>query len=710
MSIVLIFVCLQDPEWTGKLDLRSYVMEGQKDASRYFEYRDFPLPVQLALLEIDSPRAEEDTATFSLRITELAQETMSLSMEWARLGEYKMSLTWDRIPHRYGFNATTLYTGVGTSHMEIANATQAALQGLTPLATANTLRGFVVAGSRDEDGLGIQRDRIAFDFEWMTGRPWRVDVGIEYEQKEGMRPKWGSFGFGTTVQVVEPIEYSMWTFRIGAAYIEKPIDLHLTYSANIFESREDSLVWDNPFRSTDIATNTSQGRQSLESGNLMHHLSFVAGYDVSTRVRVNAQADWSYRYLRTLLQPYTINTVIVPPVLPDDDFTGQVFTSRYQLSMNLRPLDPIDLKIYGRIYQFEDHREEIVFPGFVRTDTTLTVAQFENEPLSYSQWAAGFTETIRLSGINSKIKPGYEYRQWDRENRQVGKVVEHAVQLGFDTRWSDAVQTQITAGAERREGVGAKKIRDRTELLFMEMKDQSDRERFLASIGMTLAFSDQATASLKYAVTYDDYDVEFGLRNASWHQGLVDVSIGRWLSVYAAYDQYETRQKGRQWVPGGAGDPSVPASAATESPSNWHVIAREYVYTVGLRPEWEIIENTFRASADVACVWNRSWIGTRSPIGPAAVDANAFEPLDLFDAENSERISVHARLTYTPAEKVEFYVGYHFDSFMSENFYNDGISPVPILPNGNFAGAYPLRLRYEDATLHLGYIGFSVRY
>lgn len=715
MNLILILLCLQDEDgWSGRIDLRSYVMDGQENASRYFEYRDFPLPAQLALFELRSPRAEDVETLFSMRITELPQDSMSLALQWVRLGEYKLSFQWDRIPHHYGFNATTLYTGIGTSHMQINNATQAALQGLNALATANTLRNFVVAGSRDVNDLMVQRDHLALAFEWQAGGPWSVEAAIEYDQKEGLRPKWGSFGFGTTVQVIEPVEYSSWTFRVGASYVEKPIDLHLAYSVNILESREESLVWDNPFRATDAANNPSQGRQSLDAGNLMHHLAFTAGYDVSSRIRMTAQADWSVRLSCVDLLPYTINTALAPPVLPEDEFSGEVFTSRYQLSTNVRPVDEIDFKIYGRFYRLDDRREEIVFPGFVRTDASVIAGQIENHALSYTQWAAGAVETIRLSVISTKVKPGYEYRQWDREHRQVGKVYEHAFTLGIDTRWSDSVQTQFGAGFARREGVGAYKIHDPSEFLYIRMKDQSDRDQLQGSLGMTLILSPSASANLRYAVTYDNYDVEFGLRDSSWHQGLVDVSWavaeGVSLSLYVAYDQYETRQKGRQWAQGGAGDPNLPASAPFENPSNWSVFTRDYVYTVGTRTEWQIVEEKCRAMADVSYVWNRAWIGVDSPVGPAAQDLNAFEPFGMFHAENAERISVHVRLTHVPAEHVEFYVGYQFEGFMSENFYNDGISPVPILPNGNFAGAYPLRLTYEDATLHLGYIGFSVRY
>jgi MtrB/PioB family decaheme-associated outer membrane protein len=589
------------------------------------------------------------------------------------------------------------------------------------------------------DDVMVQRDRVGAEFNWVGVQNWKFTAGADFEHREGVRPMWGSFGFSNTVELLQPVNYDSWTFRTGVSYGAEPWTVGVFYTASFFENHDDSLVWDNPFRNVNATAanayavlNTSgarEGRLAAAADNSMHEISVRAGYNLSPEARLDATASWSWRFSSVDLQPYTINTAIVtgaaanvgtapfnafdPANLPASDFNGEMFIQSYGLALSWRPISIVDTKFYGRFYELDDRRDEIEFPGYVRADATWLNAPAENELLSYDRWSAGVTNTIRVAALSSKIKPSYEYTQWDRENRNVGKVTEHSVGLGYDTQWTDGITTKIGAGFARREGSAYKPL-DPAVLTFMRMFDQSDRDRLRGSAEVDVALSENVEASLRYQVTYDDYDSHFGVRDSAWHEASVDVVVkvseAFDCTAFFAWDRYELRQKGRQWAPGGIGDPATPAAAAEENPNNWISDTVDQVYTVGLRPRWIIVKDKADASLQATYVFNRADIDLSSPVGAAAADLNNFEPGDLRPSEYAERVSLQLRVTIAVDEHARFVIGYEMDYLFSSQFGQEGLSPVPTTPAGAYAGAYPLRLSYPDSTLHIGYIGLSLRY
>jgi hypothetical protein len=108
-------------------------------------------------------------------------------------------------------------------------------------------------------------------------------------------------------------------------------------------------------------------------------------------------------------------------------------------------------------------------------------------------------------------------------------------------------------------------------------------------------------------------------------------------------------------------------------------------------------------------VWNFGAIDLESPLGTAANDANAYRPLDLRDAEDSDRHTGTVRLSWQASPTLQAFAGYEVDSFASRNFRIEGMTAVPTTPAGAYAGAYLLNLAHPNAIVHIGYVGLTVR-
>lgn len=729
-------------DFDGELRARGLGYTNQEKAGRYLEYRDVPQGGALDHLHFWNRRRSDDLYYFRTSATDVAQEDQRVDLEGGRYGMFDLRVTYDRIPHRFGNDAITLYRGVGSGTLTLDDSIQRDLQASTSSNNAAFRLGRHLDESQHLRGLDdvmLQRERLHGNLNWYQWDPLRLSLDVDFERRDGVRPTFGSFGFGNTIQLLEPIDYQTFGTRAGVSYAKGPVDAEGWYRLQTFNNGEETLTWDNPFRITD-STNAnaytqlfqggpSRGRMALESDNQMHEFGVRSGYQIADRTRVSGNAVWAFTRSATDLQPYTINTAIVrprtgtprfdafdPAALPEHQFTGEKFTQSYDLAFTTHPWDPVEFKAYGRYRIENDLRESIAFPGHVRADATWIDAPFGGtiEPAShdYSKAVGGLKTTVHLPWILSRLKPGYEFEAVYRDNRQVDRTYEHKPSLDLETDWLDWLSTDVGFAYAHRDA------RDFTPgegeaLRFLRQFDAVDRNRWEFHTDVTLAPWHWVDTTFGYRFAHEDYFAKFGLTEtvhqelsaqATFHP-LEDLDV----AVYGVHDDYDTVQGGRQWTPGGVGDPSTFGGVFEENSSNWTAHVEERVYTIGLHPTWRFAPG-WRATGGYTHVWNDTRIDLASRHGAAADDANPFEPVDLRDAEDSQRHSLNLELGFEPHESVEIFTGYGLELFRSTSDFTRRLTSAPQLPTGAYAGAYLLGLEYDDAEVHLGYFGFTIKF
>ncbi len=664
---------------------------------------------------------------------EIGLDDQRYSLTGGKYGSFRLELGYDQIPHRFAFDAKTLYTGVGTGNLRLSDQLQLTLQG-TPNASAaqvNTLRDFFT-GANSVD-LELLRKTGTANFDLMKFDPFFLRVEFSREHREGTRPLFGSFGFGNTVELPEPIDYDTTQLKLIGEYSKHPLYVNVTYYLSIFENNIGTLSFDNPFRAVDsTAANAytltsgagpSRGLIDLYPNNVAHTISVTGSLsDLPLRTRVSLTASWGWRNQDDDLVPFTSNTAIRTgavsgvagePVpfnafdkgsLPVKSADASQTTSLYSLLVTSRPLEFLNLKGRYRYFEYENDTRRIEFPGHVRTDAVWEPEPEATVPTEFRKHTVGFDAGIDAFRL-ATVTLGYTYEKQERTNREVENQDEHSGKVSIDSKplsWLD-----LKASYERAERRGrynflvpflATHAGDEPfepvvpQLPFLRKFDQADRDRDRVQFLATVYPFDFVSFTGSAAYAKDDFvNSAFGLRDARTQTYALDAdfAVNDRLNIFVFYsfEKIDSNQKSRQWVPGGIGDP-FSSETGLESNSNWTADNEDIIHTVGGGVEVALIPKKLGLRLTYSFSKSDGKVRFASPVGTAANDTNPFDPVSFKDVDDIETHTLNARLTYQIWKGLSVAVGALWERYDISDFNNRGFTNIPTTAAGGYNGAF----------------------
>ncbi len=720
----------------GEVEIRGQAITNTDQASKFLEYRDEPSGVLGERIALRTRARADDDYYFSLLAEDVAERDGSVGWTFGKVGDWKVTFDYNRIVHHYGFAGKTLYAGVGTNNLRLADQIQTDLQGTTPGNPSALLRNFAGGSDDLDDELRQQRERLKLRFEYTAIENVTLYTEMRYEDKDGTRPFGASMGFGHFEEIPLPLDAYTLEAEIGAIYREGAFDAVLSYTFSRYDSRYRSVTWDNPFRIVDSTTpgafsstnqaGASLGRITLDPDNVSHMVNLRAGYDLpwwETRITAETSAQW--RLTDDPLEPFTTNSAIRPPVagvpfaafdpanLPVDEFDGEINVQNYAFTATSRPTRELDLRLKGSHRRQNDDSEKWRSPGYVRTDATWVVSQQENERFQYAKTTGALDAGYEVDALDTRFSAGYQYDRWDRDHRDVDYSDERTYRAAAETRWTPDLKTKFGYSWAWRDRSSVDDPLP-AELPFLRRADWSTRGRHKPTAKVSWSPTDEIEVGTQYAYIDENYHVHFGLRDVVAHEVELDFTYTPTehvsVALFLGYAHYLADQRSRQWSPGGAGDPFT-GPPGFPSPSNWDAVEVTDTYTTGFNAHWAFVPDRWALDVGYVFAKNRSDIDMESPLGTSAAnDANFRLAKDLNDAENSQRHTVTMEVGFTPSQRFRVAFGYELDVFRLDNFYDDGLNPVPITPTGGFAGGYLLNNRFEDAEVHLFYLSGSYKF
>ena len=463
------------PGLSGEVQFTGQGVTGKGQSAKFEEYREVPQGGSADWLKLDF---ENETATyfFDLRVIDAAQDDMTLDFGTGEYGKWKLDFKYNRIPHRFHYDVTSLYSGVGTDYVSIADQIQNDLQNsqgpppAPPAAAPTTLAAAMLRGLADQSpnigDIGLERERFDLNLAYNLNECVTLGVDLFYENRDGTRRIGGGFGFGNALQLPEPIDYDTYRPGIWVAYDQDWFHARLGYEYEHFRNNIGSLSFDNPFRSTDSAgqaiggvipgaisvlrnngysnnwvSGARFGEMDLYPSNWMHSVSLDTSAEIGwdTELQAGAMAGW--RGSDDELLAWTTNTAMVAGVgyepdnlaatnndgdeyiipfnandkanLPDDDFNGRVDTQRYTLGLTNRAIDNLEVRARWRGYNSDNDSERLDFPGYVRVDAVWEEEEWESERHSFWRQNGGIDFAYDL-GHETTVTAGYGFEQWDR--------------------------------------------------------------------------------------------------------------------------------------------------------------------------------------------------------------------------------------------------------------------------------------------------------
>ena len=731
---------------SGEVGVIGRVVDGEDESAKFEEYRDIPEPVSGDIwLRLD----KSNDYFFEVVATDIAEDDQYVDFLGDWYGKLKVNINYNRIPHRFTYDALSLYNGFGSDKLALNNAIQVDLQE-TAVSDIPTSVGNFFQGAQKHD-LEIFRDKGELNVDLVALPPFNLRLELKREERDGERPFFGSFGFSNTVEIPAPIDYKTTEARLIAEYAKSSLYLKASYYLSVFDNDNDTLIWDNYFRALDSTSpiaylgpiNSNDGPErgliDLVPNNIFHQVALSGSYTgLPLKTRISATASWGLMKQNDDLVPFTTNTAIVPGAanappfdasdpanLPADEVDAEVDTYLLNVLLTSRPMSFMHAKAKFRYYEYDNDTDEIPFVGHVRTDAVWESGEpGVNLPTGYEKLTTGLDLGFDVYR-NTLLSAGYMYERTNRDNREVDKQDDHIFKGSVDINpffWLD-----LKGSYERTERdissydftipftpFEEDPSQPSGQLPFIRKYLQADVVRdqlnFLATVYPIASLA--VSGSFTYGM--DDYeDSPFGLLDDKHYIASLDADYGiadRFnVSTSYSYEKYDYEQRARQWTPGGIGNPFTD-DTGLQSLSNWEADGEDIVNTVTAELNWAIIPDKLDSDLSYSYSEVNGEIDFFSPLGTAVDDANPFIPIGWGAVDETRLHTLHAKIKYRLWKSLSCTLGYMYEKFDFDDFEKQGFTNIPTDATGTFNGAILMNTLIKDYDVHVLYTKLSYRF
>lgn len=681
------------PQWTysGEASLILAAADGEDDSSKFEEYRDISQPVAGDV----SFEAEKDKRLYLKgSAVNAGRDDPSVDAAAGRYGKYDMDFQYDRLVHRYAYDAKTLYSGIGSSVMTLDDNLQSDVQAAPTSADAAILLNgaFPTAAIGDPQ---ITRDKYKLGFRLTALAPFNISLAVGHETREGTRPFAGAFNNAQMVELFEPIDYETTDLRITGEYNGQSMLLNFAYHYSQFNNAVDTLTFDNPLQAADAALGPSTGRIDLAPDNQYHNLSLAGAWrrlPGNSQIAANVSLGWMLQ--DDELVPFTSNTALAAPALPVNSADAQVNTSLYYLRLTSRPLPYMRVKANLRYYDYDNRTGRIDFSGgYVETDEAVVGTAITNLPTSHTKTRAGLDLEFDV-GTRTRLGVGYQFERTDRENREVERQDDNTIKTYLGTRALDGVDFRASYERTDRQigeynyDVYLLSGDDIGELPQIRKYDQADmvRDRY----GLSATVYPAQAWSLTGAFTYgtDDFkDSLYGLQEDNHYIASLDTGYTfndrATATLFYTYEKFENSLRG------------------SDSGAGWTASGEDLINTVGGGVTLALIPRHLDFNLTYSFSDADGDLSFTSPSGSFAD----------FDAVDNARIhALKTKLSYRFSQHMTLSLGYLWEKFDYDDYNADGFGYVPTDAAGNYQGALLSGTLPEDYDAHMVYTQLTLRF
>ena len=746
---------------SGMSSITLRTVSGERESSKFLEYREIPDGISGNL---EFQYKSKNYYFLGLKARDIAEDDQNVNLSMGKYGRYRMELIYDKLPHRFAFDAKTLYAGTGTGNLVLSDRLQSDLQGgfdgdivPDPTQLAARLQSYF-DGAASTD-LELFRENGMVNIDVMTLNPLNMRIEFKREEREGTRPFAGSFGFANVNEIPEPIDYETTSIKFIAEFAKRPYYLSGSYYFSTFQNNIDTLTWDNPFRVSDgtasnaySVTNTSgasKGLIDLYPDNDYHNASLTGSFmDLPLKSRVSATTSWGWMRQDDALVPFTTNTAINttstpaapfvasdPASLPASKVDAKVDTSLYNVQVTSRPLNFMHTKARYRYYEYDNNTGQIDFPGRVRLDAAWLTEAEKNLPTGYIKNTAGMDiafDVIRATTLTF----GYTYDKVKRAHREAFKTEDDIYEVSIDTKPLAWVDFRISYERSERDGnydftVPFEGVSPNAQLPFLVKYDEADRDRDRIRLLTTVYPIEPLTVTVSATYGKDKFeDSSFGLLEDQ-HQIYsfdADYSVTDRLNfnTFYSYERYKNKSNARQWTPcnpvtdtittpgcTGAGEGADPYFMVTglDSPSNWIAENQDRTNTVGAGLNAALLPSKLDFDITYSFSTTDGEVALSSPVGANnAVDPNNFTPAGFAQVDDIKIQTLDAKVKLHFNKGLSLAVGYLWEIFDISDFSDNGFDFVPTTATGTFNGGVLMGVLPKDYTASVIYTKLIYRF
>lgn len=328
-----------------------------ESAARFGDYTGLDEKGEYLVADASGTASYESGYHLSYDLTDLGLDSREIRVEGGRQGRYDFEFFYDGVPHRIADTGETVYSGLGSTSLELP---------------AGWVRAGSTAGMSALDGslrgvdIGYDRDRYGLAGRSFWGENLQFTVDYRRDERDGTRPTFGSFG-SVSAQLLRPVDDATDRFTLALRYQGARGFAEAGYYLSLYDTQAAKLQWGNAFNS--FVPNATTGQMALEPDNQYQEIALRAGlYGLpwNTTVAVSlasGQGSQDTRYL-----PYTLTPGIATDPLPTTNLDGDVSVMRADLSISTRPLERLKLRGTVAWDERDNDSRTTAFTSIVHTD------------------------------------------------------------------------------------------------------------------------------------------------------------------------------------------------------------------------------------------------------------------------------------------------------------------------------------------------------
>lgn len=406
---------------TGMVDLGVRFTDVSGDAARWQRFRD----LGDGLVEGFRLSRTGPDWLFQAEGENMGREDQRYTLTYKRGGKLKASLVWDQIPLFMSETTATLYTGIGTGTLRLADGIQQAGQ----TAAANTAN--FIGGAQPFD-LRSRRDVLKLDVIFRPTPEVDLTLNLKNTVREGTMP----YGLYLTQPIESPVPIDTRTTDIGTSlqWTKAKGRLSVGYAGSWFDNHVSTLVWDNPWRADDSATlGSAQGRMALSPNNTLHALTASGALEMAGHSNLTASLTFGRANQNETLLPFTINSQIEAPTLTRSTADAQLRNTAMNVALTSRPHPSVWLSARWRYYDSENKMPRFDNADYIRADQR--VSEFSEliatKPLSFSRNNVDLDVSFTPRPF-AALRAGYSRNESTWENRIFSGSVEEVTRASID--------------------------------------------------------------------------------------------------------------------------------------------------------------------------------------------------------------------------------------------------------------------------------------
>lgn len=523
-------------------------VSGDQRSSKFYEYRDVPNDFIFDMFRLSLQK--KDTY-FLFDAEKIRQDDARYTFNLGTYGKYDLSFVNEKTPHRFSFEGKTLYIETAPGDFRLADPIRIAAENAQNDTEARSFISGFLAGAHSID-LELLRNKSTLDFTYHPIVPVSLNLKVSRELRNGTRPLGAPLGSRNIQELPEPIDYKTTNMDVHVEYTKNWGTIRAGSNVSLFENDVQVLLWDSPFRITDMNRNSARGRSSLPPSNTAFHFYLNGFFRMLKTTRLNGSVSLGSFSQNESLLPYTINSALTADYAgalesPAETANAKAHISSINLSISSKLMKNTYLSAGFRYYDFANKTRILDLEGgYGQYDYRWVDDQLTMEPLSFTRSRlyanvffnllknAGFNIGYDISGIERK---GHAHEETS-ESKEEDKSTEGTFKASVDTHLNDWILLRLSYVKAKREW-SLEGIRD---IYLPDFKFkrffQADRDRDGLNMLVDLSFVENFSLTLTYMLGKDRYpNSEYGLLKDDFQSYSLDLSyaFSKVLSLYAFY-------------------------------------------------------------------------------------------------------------------------------------------------------------------------------